>query len=382
MSTEPIRLAIIGSTGSIGRNALEVVRAHRARFEVVALAAGSNVEALAKQVHEFAPRYAGVSDVAAAHVLERLCRGVDVRSGSEGIASLAALDDVDAVLLSVVGMAGLAPALAAARAGKRLALATKEVLVAAGALVLEEAQAHGARIVPVDSEHCAIFQCMQAAGAHGSASVARLVLTASGGPFRTREPDALEHVTPAEALAHPTWRMGSKISIDSATMMNKGLEVIEAHWLFGVPAERIDVVIHPQSVVHSLVEFCDGSMMAQLSTPDMRMPILYALTYPERWPLELPRLNLAQERELTFFHPNFALFPCLLLAYEALKTGGTAPTVLNAANETAVRRFLAGEIKFLDIPRFVEKKLNACDVVSTPTLDDILAADAWARTLE
>jgi len=382
MTTGPVRLAIIGSTGSIGRSALEVVREHRERFEVVALAAGSNVEGLAEQVREVAPRYVGVSDTAAARMLERLCPGVEVRTGGEGVASLAGLEDVDVVLLAVVGMAGLGPALAAVRAGKRLALATKEVLVAAGALVLEEASVNGAQIVPVDSEHCAIFQCMQAAGARGSASVERLVLTASGGPFRLHERDALERVTPAEALAHPTWRMGSKISIDSATMMNKGLEVIEAHWLFDVPAERIDVVIHPQSVVHSLVEFCDGSMVAQLSTPDMRMPILYALTYPERWALKLPRLNLAQERELTFFTPNFAMFPCLLLAYEALKMGGTAPTVLNAANEAAVRRFLAGEIKFLDIPRIVERKLSACRVIEEPGFEEILAADAWGREVE
>lgn len=382
MTAGRVRLAIIGSTGSIGRSALEVVREHRGKFEVVALGAGSNVEALAEQVREFGPRYVGVSDTAAARIMERLCPGIEVRTGAEGVASLASLEDVDTVLLAVVGMAGLRPALAAVRAGKRLALATKEVLVAAGSLVLEEASVNGAQIVPVDSEHCAIFQCMQAAGARGSASVERLVLTASGGPFRLHERDALERVTPAEALAHPTWRMGSKISIDSATLMNKGLEVIEAHWLFDVPAERIDVVIHPQSVIHSLVEFCDGSMVAQLSTPDMRMPILYALTYPERWELNLPRLNLAEERELTFFRPNFAMFPCLLLAYEALKMGGTAPTVLNAANETAVRKFLAGEIKFLDIPRLVEKKLNACEVIDDPTLDDILAADAWGREVD
>lgn len=379
MTSTPIRLAIIGSTGSIGRNALAVVREHHERFEVVALAAGSNVEVLAEQVREFCPRYVGVGDIAAARVLERLCPNLSIHAGADGIAALAALDDVDVVLLAVVGMAGLTPALAAVRAGKRLALATKEVLVAAGALILEEARAHHAQILPVDSEHCAIFQCLQAAGARGSASVERLVLTASGGPFRHHEPNALEHVTPAEALAHPTWRMGSKISIDSATMMNKGLEVIEAHWLFNVPAERIDVVIHPQSVVHSLVEFCDGSMVAQLSTPDMRMPILYALTYPERWHLNIPRLNLAKERELTFFTPNFAMFPCLLLAYEALKLGGTAPAVLNAANETAVQLFLNGKIKFLDIPRIVEKKLSTCEVIPNPTLEQILAADAWGR---
>ena len=216
-------------------------------------------------------------------------------------------------------------------------------------------------------------------GARGSASVAKLVLTASGGPFRTRSRASLENVTPAEALAHPTWRMGSKITIDSATLMNKGLEVIEARWLFDIPADRISVVIHPQSVVHSLVEFTDGSMVAQLSSPDMRMPIQYALTYPERWPLEMPRLDLVRERELTFFAPDAEAFPCLGLAYQALRTGGTAPAVLNAANEVAVKLFLEGRLGFMDIPRAVERKLAACQVVHSPSLDEIIAADAWAR---
>jgi 1-deoxy-D-xylulose-5-phosphate reductoisomerase len=253
------------------------------------------------------------------------------------------------------------------------------VLVAAGALVLEEARRHHAEILPVDSEHSAIFQCMQAAGTQGCGNVERLILTASGGPFRTRTRDELGRVTAREALAHPTWRMGSKISIDSATMMNKGLEVIEARWLFDIPAARIAVVIHPQSVVHSLVEFCDGSMVAQLASPDMRTPILYALSYPARHPLCVPRLDLVQLRELTFFAPNHAVFPCLGLAYEALQRGGTAPAVLNAANEVAVQRFLRDEISFLDIPRTVETTLLAHTVVAQPTLADILAADAWAR---
>jgi 1-deoxy-D-xylulose-5-phosphate reductoisomerase len=379
VSDAPRRLAIIGSTGSIGRNALDVVRQQRARYEVVALAAHSNAAVLLEQVREFAPREIGIIDPAAAATLRAALPGRALQVGPAAVAALAGAGDTDTVLVSVSGVAGLAPALAAVRAGKRLALATKEVLVAAGALVLDEARRHHAEILPVDSEHSAIFQCMQAAGTHGGGSVERLILTASGGPFRTRTRAELGQVTAREALAHPTWRMGSKISIDSATLMNKGLEVIEAHWLFGIPAARIAVVIHPQSVVHSLVEFCDGSMVAQLSSPDMRTPILYALSYPARQALRVPRLDLVQVRELTFFEPNHVVFPCLDLAYEALQRGGTAPAVLNAANEVAVQRFLRDEIAFLDIPRTVEKALLAHTVVAAPTLEDILAADAWAR---
>jgi 1-deoxy-D-xylulose-5-phosphate reductoisomerase len=374
-----VRLAIIGSTGSIGRNALEVVRQHADRYEIVALAAHRNAAALLAQAREFAPRHVGLIDAAAAAPLRAALPGGTLHTGAAAVASLAALPQTDIVLVSVVGVAGLAPALAAVRAGKRLALATKEVLVAAGALVREEARRHQAEIQPVDSEHSAIFQCMQAAGAAGARSVERLILTASGGPFRTRARAELQRVTAREALAHPTWRMGSKISIDSATLMNKGLEVIEAHWLFDIPAERIAVVIHPQSVVHSLVEFCDGSMVAQLSSPDMRTPIAYAFSYPARQPLAVPRLDLVQTRELTFSAPDHTAFPCLGLAYEALRRGGTAPAVLNAANEVAVQRFLADEIAFLDIARIVAHTLQAHTAVAAPTLDDILAADAWAR---
>jgi len=379
VSDAPIRLAIIGSTGSIGRNALDVVRQHRARYTVVALAAHSNAAVLLEQVREFAPRAIGIIDPAAAATLRAALPGRALQVGPAAVAAMAGADDTDTVLVSVSGVAGLAPALAAVRAGKRLALATKEVLVAAGALVLEEARRHHAEILPVDSEHSAIFQCMQAAGTQGCGNVERLILTASGGPFRTRTRAELGGVSAREALAHPTWRMGSKVSIDSATMMNKGLEVIEARWLFDIPAARIAVVIHPQSVVHSLVEFCDGSMVAQLSSPDMRTPILYALSYPARHPLRVPRLDLVQLRELTFFEPNHAVFPCLGLAYAALQRGGTAPAVLNAANEVAVQRFLRDEIAFLDIPCTIEKTLSAHTVVSAPTLEDILAADAWAR---
>ena len=358
---------------------MQVIREHRTRFEIVALAAGAGIEGLESQIREFKPRIAALHDQTAARALASLVTGVEIRAGSDGVASLAGLDDVDVVLLAVVGMAGLAPALQAVRAGKRLALATKEVMVAAGPLILDEMSCHNAEIVPVDSEHSAIFQCMQAAGAGGSRSVRRVILTASGGPFRTADRESLRSVTPREALAHPTWNMGSKITIDSATLMNKGLEVIEARWLFDIKPEAIDVVIHPQSIVHSLVEFHDGAMIAQLSKPDMRLAILYALTWPERWPLDIPRLNLAQAGILTFEEPDVTVFPCLRLAYEALKTGGTAPAILNAANEVAVEKFMNGEIGFLDIPAFIERKLETAELVAHPNLDDIRQADAWVR---
>ena len=378
-TTRKTQLAIIGSTGSIGRSALEVVREHGDIFEVVALAAGSNAAELEQQVTEFSPRYAGMHDGTAALALEKACPGLEVRSGSEGINSLASLEEVDTVILSVVGMAGLGPALAAVRSGKRLALATKEVLVAAGPLILEEVKKNNAEIIPVDSEHSAIFQCLQAAGGRGTGSVDRLILTASGGPFRTASRERLQTVTPEEALAHPTWSMGSKITIDSATLMNKGLEVIEARWLFDIAIENIAVVVHPQSIVHSLVEFCDGAMIAQLSQPDMRLAILYALTYPERQRLTLARLDLAQIGELTFSEPDVELFPCLKLAYEALRQGGTAPAIVNAANEVAVSKFLKGNIGFMDIPAYIEKTLETSDIQSHPTLEDIIAADILVR---
>jgi len=295
------------------------------------------------------------------------------------VASLCEIADVDIVLVSVVGIAGLMPALKTLRAGKRLALATKEVLVAAGQLIIDEAKKHNAEILPVDSEHCAIFQCMQAAGATKSKSVERLILTASGGPFFGKTIDDLKNITPKQALAHPTWNMGSKISIDSATLMNKGLEVIEARWLFDVQPEQIDVVVHPQSIVHSLVDFCDGAAIAQMSNPDMRMPILYAFTFPERAPLNMSPLDLAAIEKLTFSQPDCKVFPCLELAYAALKEGGIIPAVLNAANEIAVQKFLDGKIGFLEIPLYIEKKMKKCDNINNPTLEDVVAADKWAR---
>ena len=373
------KIAIIGCTGSIGLSALEVIREHKNRFEVVALAANSDVEKLKLQIDEFKPRLAALADEKAALQMRGIYSNVELRAGDDGVASLCEIDDVDVVLVSVVGIAGLAPALKTLRAGKRLALATKEVLVAAGQLIIDEAKKYNAEILPVDSEHCAIFQCMQASGELSNNSVKRLILTASGGPFFGKKHDELKNITPKQALNHPTWSMGSKISIDSATLMNKGLEVIEARWLFDVPAEQIDVVVHPQSIVHSLVDFCDGAAIAQMSNPDMRMPILYAFTFPERAPLKMQSLNLAGIRELTFFDPDREVFPCLDLAYAALKKGGIVPAVLNAANEIAVQKFLDGKIRFLEIPSYIEKKMKKCDDIAKPTLEDIIAADKWAR---
>ena len=377
--TKKTKIAVIGSTGSIGLSALDVVREHKNRFEIVALAANSNSEKLKQQIDEFKPRLAALNDEAAAMELSKSVSGVEIRAGESGVASLCEIDDVDIVLVSVVGIAGLEPALKTLRAGKRLALATKEVLVAAGQLIIDEAKKYNAEILPVDSEHCAIFQCMQAAGALKSKSVERLILTASGGPFLGKSFDELKNITPKEALAHPTWNMGSKISIDSATLMNKGLEVIEARWLFNIDHKQIDVVVHPQSIVHSLVDFCDGAAIAQLSNPDMRMPILYAFTFPERASLNMPPLDLAAIGKLTFFNPDREVFPCLDLAYAALDEGGIVPAVLNAANELAVQKFLDGEIGFLEIPSYIEKKMKKCDNINKPTLEDIISADKWAR---
>ena len=377
---QKINIAIIGSTGSIGTSALDVIREHKNKFDVIALAAGSNSEMLNRQIDEFNPRYAALADdSAAARLKKSLGKNIEIRAGKNGVASLCEIDDVDIVLVSVVGIAGLEPALKSLKAGKRLALATKEVLVAAGKIIIDETKNNNAEILPVDSEHCAIFQCMQAAGAKKSKSVERLILTASGGPFFGKKSDELKSITPKQALAHPTWNMGSKISIDSATLMNKGLEVIEARWLFDIPAERIDVVVHPQSIIHSLVDFCDGAAIAQMSNPDMRMPILYAFTFPERAPLNMPPLDLAKLGRLTFHEPDKKAFPCLELAYAALNEGGIMPAVLNAANEIAVQKFLNGNIGFLDIPLYIEKKMKKCDNIKNPSLDEIIQADNWAR---
>jgi 1-deoxy-D-xylulose-5-phosphate reductoisomerase len=373
------RLAILGSTGSIGRSALAVVDAYPERLQVVALAAGDNAELLAEQVARYRPRIVALSTEQGIGRLRNAAgRALPPRvvSGPEGLIAVATQPDADIVLCASAGTAGLEAVLAAIDAGKTIALANKEVLVMAGALVTAAARRTGVPILPVDSEHNAIHQCLHGRSAR---EIRRLILTASGGPFRDYASDALERVDPAAALQHPTWRMGRKITIDSATLMNKGLEVIEAHWLFGVGADQIDVVIHPQSIVHSMVELVDGSVIAQLGVTDMRLPIQYACSYPERWSAALPSLDLVRAGRLEFVSPAHDRFPSLALAYRALRAEGTMPVVLNAANEIAVASFLDGRLGFMGIPRVIEKTMDAHDVQPVTTLESVRRADAWAR---
>ena len=351
------RLSILGSTGSIGTSALDVVGANPDAFEVVALAAGSNLDLLEQQVRRFAPPLVSLaSETAARELRRRLASGrTEVAWGREGLLHAAAGTGADTVVSAIVGGAGLLPTMAALSAGKVVALANKESLVMAGELMTAEARARGTRILPVDSEHSAIFQCL-----NGQIDqVRRIVLTASGGPFRQLPKEAFARITPEDALRHPTWSMGKKISIDSATLVNKGLEVIEAHWLFGLPLDQVDVIVHPQSVVHSLVEYVDGSVLAQLGVADMRVPIQYALTYPERCVCPAARLDLEKLAGLTFEAVDRQKFPCLDLAYEAARAGGSWPTVLSAANEVAVQRFLDRRIGFDEIPTMIRKALDA-----------------------
>jgi 1-deoxy-D-xylulose-5-phosphate reductoisomerase len=372
------RVAILGSTGSVGRQALEVIEALPDRLQVAALAAERNVEALAEQALRHHPQLVAIGDASRRGELAGRLRGSGIRvaAGPEGVREAAALDEADTVLGAISGLAGLEPVLAAVRAGKRVALANKEPLVAAGAIVTEEARRCGARILPVDSEHSAIFQALQG---HDAGHVRRLILTASGGAFRDRPLRELGEVTLQEALAHPTWAMGPKVTVDSATLMNKGLEIIEAHWLFGVAHDRIDVLIHRESIVHSLVEFVDGTALAQLGAPDMRLPIQYALCYPDRPPKAWGTVDLAALGSLTFAEPDLERFPCLGLARRAAEAGGTMPAVLNGANEEAVGLFLAGRIGFMDIPALIERALAAHGRVAEPNLEQVLAADAEGR---
>ena len=372
------RIAILGSTGSIGRSALAVVDAYPERLQVVGLAAGENAEFLASQIARYRPR---VVSMASGQALDRL-RGLGVRdvalagTGRDGLVAVASHPDVDLVLFASAGTEGLEAVLAAIEHGKTVALANKEVLVMAGGLVMDAARRKGVAILPVDSEHNAIHQCL-----HGreASEVKRLVLTASGGPFRGRAASELIGVSPEDALKHPTWRMGRKITIDSATLMNKGLEVIEAHWLFGVPAERIDVVIHPQSVVHSMVELTDGSIIAQMGVTDMRLPIQYAFSYPDRWPSSLPSLDLPRAGRLEFDVPDTDAFPCLRLAFRALGAARSLPVVLNAANEVAVALFLDGRLGFTQIPEVIERAMDAHRPSEVPTLAGVRAVDREAR---
>ncbi|MGI6128000.1 MAG: 1-deoxy-D-xylulose-5-phosphate reductoisomerase [Planifilum sp.] len=371
------RIAVLGSTGSIGQNTLSVVREHPEHFDVIGLAAGSNVREMVRQIREFSPRIVSMATPEAAEqVRSEVGEEVRVVSGEEGALEVAAHPEVSTVISAIVGSRGLRPTLAAIRAGKTIGLANKETLVMAGAIVMREAEKAGVSILPVDSEHSAIFQCLNG---ERPGDVQRIILTASGGAFRDLSREALESVTREQALTHPNWSMGAKVTIDSATMMNKGLEVIEAHWLFDLPYDRIDVVIHPESIVHSMVEFRDGAVMAQLGTPDMRVPIQYALSYPARLPLTARPLDLVALGALHFRRADFARFPCLKMAYEAGRAGGTMPAVLNAANEVAVERFLAGEISFLAIEEVIERVLSAHDCIANPTLEAIEEADRWAR---
>ena len=374
-----IRISILGSTGSIGRSALAVVDAHADRLQVVGLAAGENAGLLAEQIARYRPRIAAMATGAA---LDRLRRdgaldGVAIGgSGRDGLVAVASHPDADVVLCASSGTEALEAVLAAIEQRKTIALANKEVLVMAGGIVTEAAARCGAAILPVDSEHNAIHQCL-----HGRAraEVRRLILTASGGPFRGRSASALTAVTAADALQHPTWRMGRKITIDSATLMNKGLEVIEARWLFGVGADQIDVVVHPQSVVHSMVELTDGSIIAQLGVTDMRLPIQYAFSYPERWTAPLPPLDLARAGRLDFEVPDTDAFPCLRLAYRALGAERSLPVVLNAANEIAVALFLEGRLGFAAIAGVIERAMDAHQPAGVGTLAEVRAVDAWAR---
>ena len=370
-------LAILGSTGSIGTQTLDVVRALPDRFRVVALAANTSDEALEAQMEEFQPALAVLTDEKAAARLAQRYRGrTEIQSGAAGLLAAASLAEADVVVTSLTGFAGLAPTLAALDAGKDIALANKETLVVAGELVTRRAREKGADILPVDSEHCALFQCLQG---EQRDTVESILLTASGGPFRGRSKDELAHVSIKDCLAHPTWSMGKKITVDSATLVNKGLEVIEAHWLYDMPYDKIQVVVHPQSVIHSMVAFRDGAVMAQLGVPDMRIPIQYALTWPERQPSNFRRLDFWNMGSLTFEKPDCETFRGLKLAYEAGKTGGTAPCLLNAANEIAVAAFLAGRIGFLHIYEIIEKTLSARPAEAGADYDTLCREDAWAR---
>ncbi|HAO93466.1 MAG: 1-deoxy-D-xylulose-5-phosphate reductoisomerase [Deltaproteobacteria bacterium GWC2_56_8] len=374
MDREQKGLAILGSTGSIGTSALDVVRRYPERFRVVTLAGGTNMELLKRQAEEFRPELVSVLESDAASKLKREL-GIPVKAGAEGAIEAAIHPGVKTVVSAVSGAAGLLPTVAAIRAGKDIALANKETLVLAGPLVMEEVKARGVRLMPVDSEHSAVFQSLLG---HRAEDLTRVILTASGGPFLKRRSDSLHSVTPDEALRHPRWNMGRKISIDSATLMNKGLEVIEASFLFGVPAEKISVVIHPESIVHSMVEYADGSVISQMSSPDMRGPIAYALSFPERIEAGLKRLDFSRLM-LDFSSPEPGRFPCLALAYAALKEGGTHPAVLNAVDEVAVEMFLKGRLPFTGIPEVIAAALGRYQGRRLSSIEDVIEADRWGR---
>ncbi|MBC3860916.1 1-deoxy-D-xylulose-5-phosphate reductoisomerase [Undibacterium jejuense] len=382
------QVCILGATGSIGVSTLDVIARHSDKYDVYALTAHTQVEKLAAQCAQFHPKVVVVGSATAADGLRQLLvasgqANIQIEFGAAALCAVASAPECDIVMAAIVGAAGLPASLAAAEAGKKVLLANKEALVMSGNLFMNAIKAHGASLLPIDSEHNAIFQCLPRSfdGQPDQHGVRKILLTASGGPFLYRDIQTLSSVTPEQAVAHPNWVMGRKISIDSATMMNKGLEVIEAHWLFNVPADRIDVVIHPQSVIHSMVSYNDGSVLAQLGNPDMRTPIAYGLAYPERIDSGVDALDLIKVGKLNFEAPDFNRFPCLALAYQALQTGGSAPTILNASNEIAVQAFLDGKIGFTMIPQVIEQSLQKIVVTEMTDLESILAADAEARSV-
>lgn len=364
-------LSILGSTGSISKQTMDVVRQYPEKFKVVGLSANTNIEVLREQINEFKPLAVAVMDEEKAEELKEKV-DIPVFSGIDGLIKIATLEKADTVINALVGSVGILPTIEAIKKKKNVALANKETLVAAGAIVMDEAKRNGVKIIPIDSEHSAIFQCLDG---RDPKTISKLILTCSGGAFRDFKKSELENAKARDALNHPTWKMGEKITINSATLMNKGFEVIEAHWLFNMPYEKIEVVIHYQSIIHSLVEFIDGSVIAQLGTPDMKIPIQYALTYPERLEGNSEKLNLTKVKELTFREPDFELFPCLKYAYEAGKISGTMPAVLNAANEVAVEYFLKDKIKFNDISKIIKKMMDEHEPIVNPTLEEILDID-------
>lgn len=370
------RIAILGSTGSIGTQALDIIKNNREKFEVTALTAGKNIQLLSEQIKEFNPKIAVTANEKDALELEKNFKDIEILWGMEGLITAASESKCNMVLNALVGMIGLLPTYYAIKAGKDIALANKETLVAGGHLIMDAIKEHGVRLLPVDSEHSAIFQCLQ--GNHMD-EVKRIILTASGGPFRGYTKERLQSVTVNEALAHPNWSMGAKITVDSATMMNKGLEVIEAYWLFNIPVDKIDVIVHPQSIIHSMVEYRDHSVMAQMGVPDMKVPIQYAFTYPNRLQNNLQHLNLVDSGTLTFEKPDIKVFKCLELAYEVINKENSYSVVLNAANEILVQLFLEKKINFLDIQNNIIKVMDAHDPIAHPTLDEILEIDGQIR---
>jgi 1-deoxy-D-xylulose-5-phosphate reductoisomerase len=386
-NTNPIGITVLGATGSIGVSTLDVIARHPGRYRVIALTANNQIDRLFQQCKDFQPEYAVCADEAAAGKLEVMLKkaGLDIQvlAGEEGLETVASLPQVQYVMAAIVGAVGLRPTLAAARAGKRVLLANKEVLVMSGKIFMDEVKRNNAELLPIDSEHNAIFQAMPTNFSQGleNLGVRRILLTASGGPFRELSTDAFSTITPEQACRHPNWDMGQKISVDSATMMNKGLEVIEACWLFATEPQRIQVVVHPQSVIHSMVEYADGSVLAQLGNPDMRTPIAHALAWPERIESGVESLNLFEIAHLDFEAPNMDRFPCLALAFAAMDRGGTAPAILNAANEVAVQGFLQGEINFTTIPKLIDYALSQITVKDADSLEIILEADQEARRL-